>query len=165
MLFPDFLPFSCEGCSKVFCLEHRSQDAHKCTAARVVDQNIIPLCPVCGKHVKLASGESPDLKVSAHIESGCTLHVIDLSKKAKSACSYSKCKSVRAPIKCKACHKMYCAEHRFASDHKCASLATSAAEDSSSFGSALSMRHSHTLTHALFSTCVIYIYVYVCMCL
>ncbi|KAF7691815.1 AN1-type zinc finger protein 1 isoform X2 [Silurus meridionalis] len=26
----DFLPFVCEGCSGVFCLEHRSRDSHSC---------------------------------------------------------------------------------------------------------------------------------------
>ncbi|KAM9308404.1 AN1-type zinc finger protein 1 [Gastrophryne carolinensis] len=26
----DFLPFVCDGCSKVFCLAHRSRDAHTC---------------------------------------------------------------------------------------------------------------------------------------
>ncbi|KAK3756229.1 hypothetical protein RRG08_035291 [Elysia crispata] len=34
----DFLPFVCDACRKVFCLQHKSQDQHKCTAPVVAQQ-------------------------------------------------------------------------------------------------------------------------------
>jgi hypothetical protein len=29
----DFLPFTCDCCTRVFCLEHRTYDAHSCPSA------------------------------------------------------------------------------------------------------------------------------------
>lgn len=123
----DFLPFTCSDCQKTFCKLHRFQDAHKCTALAPEKYNTLPKCPICQKYVLIKSGESPDRKVSLHIESGCTQlsmhtlfqistssvwcfyrYVIDYKLQKQAACSYSKCKALSAPCECKHCHKFFC---------------------------------------------------------
>ncbi|XP_069456825.1 AN1-type zinc finger protein 1 [Ovis canadensis] len=34
----DFLPFVCDGCSGVFCLEHRSRESHSCPEVTVINE-------------------------------------------------------------------------------------------------------------------------------
>ncbi|XP_060055524.1 AN1-type zinc finger protein 1 isoform X3 [Erinaceus europaeus] len=36
----DFLPFICDGCSGIFCLEHRSRDSHNCPEVTVVNERL-----------------------------------------------------------------------------------------------------------------------------
>lgn len=115
----DFLPFKCDGCKKTFCLEHRVQSKHKCIALSEEKNNTLPKCPICNQYILIRSGESKDLKVSQHIDSGCTQYMINPKQEKKAACSYSKCKAVRAPCECKHCKKWFCPTHRLPDDHLC----------------------------------------------
>ncbi|XP_008055661.1 AN1-type zinc finger protein 1 isoform X2 [Carlito syrichta] len=36
----DFLPFVCDGCSGVFCLEHRSRESHGCPEVTVINEKL-----------------------------------------------------------------------------------------------------------------------------
>ncbi|XP_059250764.1 AN1-type zinc finger protein 1 isoform X4 [Mustela nigripes] len=36
----DFLPFVCDGCSGVFCLEHRSRESHSCPEVTVINEKL-----------------------------------------------------------------------------------------------------------------------------
>ncbi|XP_072590524.1 AN1-type zinc finger protein 1 [Vulpes vulpes] len=36
----DFLPFVCDGCSGVFCLEHRSRESHSCPEVTVIHERL-----------------------------------------------------------------------------------------------------------------------------
>uniref|UniRef100_A0A1W7RBE7 ZFAND1 protein n=1 Tax=Agkistrodon contortrix contortrix TaxID=8713 RepID=A0A1W7RBE7_AGKCO len=36
----DFLPFVCDGCSGVFCIQHRSRSAHSCSEANLKNKNM-----------------------------------------------------------------------------------------------------------------------------
>ncbi|XP_057592483.1 AN1-type zinc finger protein 1 isoform X3 [Hippopotamus amphibius kiboko] len=36
----DFLPFVCDGCSGIFCLEHRSRESHSCPEVTVVNERL-----------------------------------------------------------------------------------------------------------------------------
>ncbi|XP_006021813.1 AN1-type zinc finger protein 1 [Alligator sinensis] len=36
----DFLPFVCDGCSGVFCLQHRSRDSHGCSEVNIKSENV-----------------------------------------------------------------------------------------------------------------------------
>ncbi|KAM7075038.1 AN1-type zinc finger protein 1 isoform 3-T3 [Molossus nigricans] len=38
----DFLPFVCDGCSGIFCLEHRRRESHGCPEATVVKERLQP---------------------------------------------------------------------------------------------------------------------------
>ncbi|XP_069931363.1 AN1-type zinc finger protein 1 isoform X3 [Oryctolagus cuniculus] len=37
---PDFLPFVCDGCSGIFCLEHRSKESHGCLEITVTNDRL-----------------------------------------------------------------------------------------------------------------------------
>lgn len=79
----DFLPFVCDGCSKVFCLAHRSRDSHDCVELKVHvstdhgksegstqylctytgcgDKELMQvLCPFCEKHFCLKHRHQSD---------------------------------------------------------------------------------------------------------
>ncbi|KAM4705909.1 AN1-type zinc finger protein 1 [Rhinophrynus dorsalis] len=77
----DFLPFVCDGCSRVFCLEHRSRDSHGCPtvtasndSGKSVGNTLYPctykdcsvkelvqiLCPFCEKHFCLSHRHQSD---------------------------------------------------------------------------------------------------------
>uniref|UniRef100_G3T7X9 Zinc finger AN1-type containing 1 n=1 Tax=Loxodonta africana TaxID=9785 RepID=G3T7X9_LOXAF len=34
----DFLPFVCDGCSGIFCLEHRSRESHSCSEVNIISE-------------------------------------------------------------------------------------------------------------------------------
>ncbi|XP_006880561.1 PREDICTED: AN1-type zinc finger protein 1 isoform X2 [Elephantulus edwardii] len=36
----DFLPFVCDGCSGIFCLEHRSKESHSCSEVNIVNERL-----------------------------------------------------------------------------------------------------------------------------
>ncbi|XP_075439137.1 AN1-type zinc finger protein 1 isoform X1 [Ascaphus truei] len=77
----DFLPFLCDGCSRVFCLQHRSKDSHGCPevaankdCAKSEESTLYPctykdcsgkelvlvLCPHCEKHFCLGHRHQSD---------------------------------------------------------------------------------------------------------
>ncbi|XP_074997695.1 AN1-type zinc finger protein 1 isoform X2 [Calonectris borealis] len=77
----DFLPFVCDGCSGVFCLQHRSRDAHGCSEVNIRNNSVKPdqhrsypcsykdcnekellpvLCPYCEKHFCLRHRHQSD---------------------------------------------------------------------------------------------------------
>ncbi|CAK6970248.1 AN1-type zinc finger protein 1 [Scomber scombrus] len=80
----DFLPFVCDSCSGVFCIEHRSREAHSCSAEPVKKEpqtvgggtksypcsfedckgkELLPvICPQCEKHFCLAHRHQDDHK-------------------------------------------------------------------------------------------------------
>ncbi|XP_075684254.1 AN1-type zinc finger protein 1 [Rhinoderma darwinii] len=79
----DFLPFVCDGCSRVFCLTHRKRDCHDCTAVTTGSSRaqceggiqytcsytgcsgrelVEVLCPFCKKHFCLRHRHQPDHK-------------------------------------------------------------------------------------------------------
>ncbi|XP_026148127.1 AN1-type zinc finger protein 1 [Mastacembelus armatus] len=79
----DFLPFVCDSCSGVFCLEHRSREAHSCTEEPVKREvqtvgstasypcsfedckgkELLPvICPQCEKHFCLMHRHQDDHK-------------------------------------------------------------------------------------------------------
>ncbi|NXM58357.1 ZFAN1 protein, partial [Illadopsis cleaveri] len=77
----DFLPFVCDGCSGIFCLQHRSRDAHGCSEVNTRNSSVKPdqhrsypcsykncsgkellpvLCPYCEKHFCLRHRHQSD---------------------------------------------------------------------------------------------------------
>ena len=57
----DFLPFRCNGCQKIFCLDHRTASAHQCPHADAADAAQAMVCPVCARAVKIQPGEDPNV--------------------------------------------------------------------------------------------------------
>ncbi|KAF6101723.1 zinc finger AN1-type containing 1 [Phyllostomus discolor] len=77
----DFLPFVCDGCSGIFCLEHRSRESHSCPEVTVikerlksdmhtsypcsykecVEKELVPvICPYCEKNFCLRHRHQSD---------------------------------------------------------------------------------------------------------
>ncbi|KAL6710891.1 hypothetical protein ACN47E_006766 [Coniothyrium glycines] len=96
----DFLPFKCQSCQGTFCLDHRTEHAHKCVqegawararAARMSD-----------------STPSPKPSLYNH----------------EQQCYESTCKTLintsRMPAnQCSTCNRSYCLKHRMPEDHDC----------------------------------------------
>lgn len=61
----DFLPFTCDACGDVYCLDHRSYKAHSCSKAAGKESTAL-VCPLCAKAVKLVPGQDPNAAFEAH---------------------------------------------------------------------------------------------------
>ncbi|OAL47855.1 hypothetical protein IQ07DRAFT_514777 [Pyrenochaeta sp. DS3sAY3a] len=100
----DFLPFKCQSCKGTFCLDHRTETAHKCTNegawARARTQR---------SNANLTFPAKP------------TLHTHDQQ------CSDPSCKTLintgLVPgVHCTRCNRGYCLKHRMEEDHNCKNL-------------------------------------------
>lgn len=99
----DFLPFKCGSCQKTFCLEHRSETAHKCARA--------------GEWAR-RDGFDNNAK-STPIEKP-TIHNSD-------QCYHVACKTLintmKDPgVRCPQCQRQYCLKHRLREQHDCAKV-------------------------------------------
>ncbi|PKA54399.1 Zinc finger AN1 domain-containing stress-associated protein 12 [Apostasia shenzhenica] len=65
----DFLPFTCEACGKIFCLEHRTYRAHGCPSADRGSRTVA-VCQICSAAVEKEEGEDDESAVSRHERSG-----------------------------------------------------------------------------------------------
>jgi len=108
----DFLPFRCESCKGTFCLEHRTETAHKCTHA--------------GEWARRRHA-------AANGNSGSTLSSSSSSTSQKPTvynsdqCSHPTCKTLidtlTAPgVHCQNCNRRYCLKHRLREEHDCSKL-------------------------------------------
>ena len=100
----DFLPFRCESCKNTFCLDHRTESAHKCghagewAAARRK-----------GTENTTSSGNGKPTLATA------------------TQCSHPQCKThintfSSVGVSCQICNRQYCLKHRLREDHSCATL-------------------------------------------
>ncbi|KAJ8755588.1 hypothetical protein K2173_022167 [Erythroxylum novogranatense] len=116
----DFLPFTCNSCSQVFCLEHRSYAKHECPNANRNDVTVV-ICPLCAKGVRLNPDEDPNISWETHVNTECDPSNYDkVTKKRK--CPVSGCREVLTfsnTIKCRDCTRDHCLKHRFGPDHSC----------------------------------------------
>eukprot|EP00397_Hematodinium_sp_SG-2012_P038831 GEMP01042306.1.p1 GENE.GEMP01042306.1~~GEMP01042306.1.p1 ORF type:complete len:266 (+),score=22.13 GEMP01042306.1:194-991(+) len=114
----DFLPFTCDCCNRVFCLDHFQYKDHKCPDAVAKDQRAA-VCPMCKKTFALV-GEGNDESISIlwnrHISSGCT------GRSQKPRCPVKGCKEKLTELNtfdCKKCKQKVCMKHRFEDAHLC----------------------------------------------
>ncbi|KAG0470645.1 hypothetical protein HPP92_017345 [Vanilla planifolia] len=113
----DFLPFTCDGCRKVFCLEHRTHKAHGCPRAEHRSRTVA-VCDICSMSVDKESGEDDEATLARHAKSG----TCDASKKKKPRCPVLRCREVLTfsnNSTCKVCSLKVCLKHRFPADHGC----------------------------------------------
>ncbi|EEP77792.1 conserved hypothetical protein [Uncinocarpus reesii 1704] len=105
----DFLPFRCESCKNTFCLDHRTETAHK--------------CPKEGEWAAARRRK----------EGGATRNNSMLSPNTKptiyntTQCSHPQCKTLihtlqNPGVHCKNCNRQYCLSHRLQEDHDCSKL-------------------------------------------
>lgn len=103
----DFLPFRCESCFGTFCLDHRSETAHK--------------CPKAGDWARRRAAASA---AASSTSTGRTTLAVDTPK----PCASPACKTVtsaagRNPgVHCSGCNRTYCLKHRLKEDHDCKNL-------------------------------------------
>ncbi|XP_027072953.2 zinc finger AN1 and C2H2 domain-containing stress-associated protein 13 isoform X3 [Coffea arabica] len=116
----DFLPFTCDSCHQVFCLEHRSYGRHHCPKANKSDVTVV-VCPLCAKGVRLIPDENPNITWESHVNIECDPSNYDkVTKKRK--CPVSGCREILSfsnKIRCKDCTIEHCLKHRFGPDHRC----------------------------------------------
>ncbi|CAN0337888.1 unnamed protein product [Pylaiella littoralis] len=114
----DFLPFRCNACTNVFCLDHRSHAEHSCTNANFKDKRVLE-CPTCDKVLRRPPGVDHSILLQRHLASGC----VDGVRKArpnKIGCSAQGCRgSEFVKVSCGTCRKNFCFKHRHEQDHKC----------------------------------------------
>lgn len=122
----DFLPFTCDACKRVYCLEHRSFGAHQCSLD-LAQKGVMPQCPICSKYVRVNAEQTPDAVMDIHIRSGCKSNLLEKSAEEKKNFSSAKhcnkkgCKNSENfdTVKCIKCGKQHCLTHRHAEDHDC----------------------------------------------
>lgn len=119
----DFLPFQCDCCHKAFCLEHRSYQAHSCTASASKDMTSID-CPVCGKSVRFDKGQDVDQIWTEHFHTVCSQQ--PAPKKVVERCARAGCVNHLGPsntFTCTKCRQKVCLSHRIPEDHNCSAVA------------------------------------------
>ena len=101
----DFLPFRCDSCRSTFCLDHRSETAHRCTHA--------------GEWAKNRRKNSVGKVNGAGLADRPMLDGLTPTQ-----CSEAQCKTVINTIqntgsRCDNCNRQYCLKHRFREEHHC----------------------------------------------
>mmetsp|Transcript_34870 Transcript_34870/g.66577 ORF Transcript_34870/g.66577 Transcript_34870/m.66577 type:complete len:291 (-) Transcript_34870:296-1168(-) len=116
----DFLPFTCDCCSKVFCLAHRTYHAHACAKAGNKESQAL-VCPMCAKAVLLVPNEDPNITFDRHVQAGCDTsnykRVHQIPKCPVKGCGEKLVLSNTHT--CKHCAQKVCLKHRFGEDHNC----------------------------------------------
>ncbi|PYH47227.1 AN1-type zinc finger protein [Aspergillus saccharolyticus JOP 1030-1] len=104
----DFLPFRCASCNGTFCLDHRSETAHK--------------CPRAGEWARQAASTAttPSTSTSTTTSTSASRPNIYNSQQ----CSHLTCKTlihtVTEPgVRCPECRREYCLRHRLKEGHDC----------------------------------------------
>jgi uncharacterized C2H2 Zn-finger protein/predicted nucleic acid binding AN1-type Zn finger protein len=125
----DFLPFTCDCCSGVFCLDHRSYDAHECPKAGSHDRRVVQ-CPVCKQLIRWTAEQDVNAVWEQHVRVGqCTREKFQKQqlkpkKPKKKRCATEGCREVLLTsnqFHCTKCNQDVCLKHRFEADHACES--------------------------------------------
>ncbi|ERN07379.1 hypothetical protein AMTRI_Chr12g274900 [Amborella trichopoda] len=121
----DFLPFTCDGCRRDFCAEHRSYESHDCSKAHPKNRVVI-LCDLCSASMETAEDLEKHQENSRECEE-------NRKQKQKKRCSVGGCREILTfsnTIACKSCGMKTCLKHRFPRDHACGACAVAAAATS-----------------------------------
>uniref|UniRef100_A0A1J3HI11 Zinc finger AN1 and C2H2 domain-containing stress-associated protein 11 n=1 Tax=Noccaea caerulescens TaxID=107243 RepID=A0A1J3HI11_NOCCA len=116
----DFLPFTCDRCLQVFCLDHRSYMKHSCPKGDREDVTVV-ICPLCAKGVRLNPNEDPNITWEKHVNTDCDPSNYEKATKKKK-CPVPRCKeqlTFSNTINCRDCNTDHCLKHRFGPDHAC----------------------------------------------
>lgn len=79
----DFLPFQCDACKKIFCLEHRVYESHRCPIGRSSKDVRVIICPICDKSIKIRQHEDVNITWSRHERSECSQPISGKKQKSK----------------------------------------------------------------------------------
>ncbi|KVI03491.1 Zinc finger, AN1-type [Cynara cardunculus var. scolymus] len=109
----DFLPFTCDCCNKVFCLDHRSYISHQCPKANKNNRTVV-ICPLCAKGVHLVLDQDPNITWESHVNTDCDPSNYEKVTKKKK-CPVRGCRETLTfsnTIKCRDCTIEHCLKHR-----------------------------------------------------
>ena len=103
----DFLPFLCQSCRKTFCLDHRTEDAHRCANKGAWAERKRP--------AQLARPSAGEGRLMRDLVS-------------EKPCAADECKTVVGTslvpgVHCASCNRDYCLKHRLREEHDCANKA------------------------------------------
>jgi len=121
----DFLPFTCQYCLRVFCLEHFKPDDHNCTNPQQIDNDRrVVLCPICNVSIRIFPGQSETVVWESHNKSGSCKPVAFGPSGApkKKRCPVAGCREQLTFVNsfdCKNCSQTVCMKHRLEMDHMC----------------------------------------------
>ncbi|EXJ92818.1 hypothetical protein A1O3_01372 [Capronia epimyces CBS 606.96] len=109
----DFLPFRCDSCHHTYCLDHRSETAHKCPRAGEWARN--------RRRNSVGRPSSTSTTTTSDTSGGRPTHA------NTAQCSNPSCKTfvhtLQNPgVHCPQCNRTYCLKHRMREDHDCAKL-------------------------------------------
>ncbi len=113
----DFLPFRCESCKGTYCLDHRTETAHKCARA--------------GEWAAARRKAASNTSGSSSISSGGKPTLLTATQ-----CSHPRCKTYintlnSVGVGCPTCNREFCLKHRLREDHSCKTLTPLGARPSS----------------------------------
>ncbi|XP_057463905.1 zinc finger AN1 domain-containing stress-associated protein 12-like [Actinidia eriantha] len=138
----DFLPFKCDSCLKVFCLDHRLHKSHDCPKSDHNSRKVV-VCEICSTSIETTGrdGDDEEAILERHEKSGDC----DPKKKKKPTCPVRRCREILTfsnTSTCKTCKIKVCLKHRFFADHGCDGRRSSVApaRDGSKFLAALASR-------------------------
>lgn len=89
----DFLPFTCDCCKQVYCLEHRTYSGHNCQKAETNATTTI-LCPLCARAIKIGPKQNPNIVFEEH--------TAQVSLSASNVVAAESCKTLESS-KCTGC--------------------------------------------------------------
>jgi hypothetical protein len=120
----DFLPWECDCCKQLYCLDHRSYVAHACVASGVKDHRAV-LCPLCAQAIHFVEGEDINKQFERHCATDCTPG-LRAERVQKKRCPVPGCREkLTASNKsaCSKCRVEHCLGHRHADSHSCKGVA------------------------------------------
>jgi len=101
-------------CQGIFCLDHRTFEAHNCKNAVYTDRRAM-VCPLCNEPIVALPNQDPNRVLDDHITQGCAT-----KKPTGYKCNVKGCKKVDVvPFVCSKCRLHHCVRHRFEDDHSC----------------------------------------------
>ena len=118
----DFLPFRCESCRKTFCLDHRTESAHKCSKE--------------GEWARRKRNQNNNGRGGTELASTSTTQKPNIYN--SNQCAHVSCKTfvdtVQDPgVRCPNCNRQYCLRHRLQEQHDCANIAPLGGRASNSY--------------------------------
>ena len=123
----DFLPFRCDCCNLVYCLDHRSYIAHTCASSQRKDHRAV-VCPLCARTIHFLDGQDVNAQFSLHRATDCAPESraarVERKRCAAPGCREKLLLSNKAT--CAVCRQELCLAHRHADAHACPGPASKA---------------------------------------
>lgn len=119
----DFLPFKCEFCGHLYCVEHFRPRDHACTSPGEKALNkLAAICPLCDSVLKYTEADDLEGVMSEHQKTELCLYKREHKDAPRPRCPVKGCREILTfsnRLECKKCGNMVCLKHRAPQDHVC----------------------------------------------